>query len=124
MTSTHQVWHRGNDDFGRTMSTVAVADGLLYVADLAGMFYCLDAKTGETVWTHDLKSAIWGSPMLVDGKVYMGDENGNVNIFAHGRQKKIVNTVDMRQPLYATPVAAKGVLYIATKSRLYALEKQ
>lgn len=124
VTSTHQVWRRGDDDFGRTMSTVAVADGLLYVADLAGIFYCLDAKTGEAVWTHDLKSAIWGSPMLVDGKVYMGDENGNINIFAHGREKKIVNIVNMREPLYATPVAANGVLYVATKSKLYALEQQ
>jgi outer membrane protein assembly factor BamB len=121
VTNTHQVWHRGNDDFGRTMSTVAVADGLLYVADLAGIFYCLDIKTGQAVWTHDLRSAMWGSPMLVDGKVYIGDENGHINIFAHGRQKEIVNIVDMDEPVYATPVAANGVLYVATKSKLYAL---
>jgi len=121
VTRTHQVWHRGNDDFGRTMSTAAVADGLLYVADLAGIFYCLDIKTGEAVWTHDLESAMWGSPMLVDGKIYIGDENGRINIFAHDRQKKIVNVVDMDEPVYATPVAANGVLYVATKSKLYAL---
>jgi hypothetical protein len=106
------------------MSTVAVADGLLYTADLAGMFYCLDADTGEAIWTHDLKSAIWGSPMLVDGKVYIGDENKNINIFAHGREKEIINTVNMGQPVYTTPIAANGVLYIATKSKLYALENE
>ena len=124
VTNTHQIWHRGNADFGRTMSTVAVADGLLYTADLAGMFYCLDAKTGEAVWTHDLKSAIWGSPMLVDGKVSIGDENKNINIFAHGREKNIINIVKMGEPVYATPVAANGVLYIATKSKLYVLENK
>ncbi|MCF7975874.1 MAG: PQQ-binding-like beta-propeller repeat protein [Phycisphaerae bacterium] len=122
VTATHQVWHRGNDDFGRTMSTAAVKDGILYTADLAGMFYALDAATGKAHWTHDLKSAMWGSPMWVDGKIYIGDENGKVTIFAHGKTKKIVNIVDMAEPLYATPVAANGVLYVATKSKLYALK--
>jgi outer membrane protein assembly factor BamB len=124
VTATHTVWHRGNKDFGRTMSTVAVADGLLYAADLAGMFYCLDADTGKAHWTHDLKSAIWGSPMLVDGKVYIGDENKNVNIFAHGKHKKIINVVEMGESVYTTPSAANGVLYISTKSKLYAIENK
>ena len=121
VTDTHQVWHRGNEDFGRTMSTVAVKDGLLYTADLEGIFYCLDAKTGELQWTHDLKSAMWGSPLWVDGKIYIGDENRKVTIFAHGRQKKIINTVVMSGPVYTTPVVANGVLYISTKSKLYAI---
>jgi outer membrane protein assembly factor BamB len=121
VTATHQVWRRGGPDFGRTMSTAAVVDGLVYVADLAGIFYCMDAETGQLYWQHDLKSAIWGSPMLVDGKVYIGDENGNINIFAHGKQKQVVGSVDMREPVYTTPTAANGVLYIAAKSKLYAI---
>jgi outer membrane protein assembly factor BamB len=124
VTSTHKVWHRGNEDFGRTMSTVAVTDGLVYAADLSGMFYCLDAETGALQWTHDLKSALWGSPMWVDGKVYIGDENKNITIFSHGRHKHIINIVKMDGAVYTTPVAANGVLYIATKSRLYAVEAQ
>jgi outer membrane protein assembly factor BamB len=122
VTTTHQVWHRGNDDFGRTMSTAAIKDGIVYITDLAGIFFALDAETGKAFWTHDLKSAVWGSPMWADGKIYMGDENGKVTIFAHGKQKKIVNIVDMDEPLYATTVAANGVLYVVTKSKLYAIK--
>lgn len=121
VTTTHRVWHLGNKDFGRTMSTVSVADGLLYAADLAGNVYCIDSKTGKPFWKHDLKSATWGSPMLVDGNVYIGNENGRVTIFKHGRQKEIVNSLDMGEPVRTTPSAANGVLYIATKSKLYAL---
>ena len=55
------VWHYGGDlspkpadavrdyAFGRTVSTCAVHDGLVYAADLDGFFYCLDAKTGQAV---------------------------------------------------------------------------
>ncbi|MFC1762580.1 PQQ-binding-like beta-propeller repeat protein [Planctomycetota bacterium] len=121
VTATHQVWHRGGQDFGRTMSTAAVAQGLVYVVDLAGMFYCMDAQTGKLQWQHDLESAIWGSPMLVDGKIYIGDENGNINIFAQGKEKKVLGTIDMKEPVYTTPTAANGILYIATKSKLYAI---
>lgn len=123
VTKTHQVWHRGDDDFGRTMSTAAVKDGIMYITDLAGILYALDAATGKAFWTHDLESAMWSSPMWVDGKVYLGDENGKITIFAHGKAKNIVNIVDMEEPVYATPVAANGVLFIATKSKIYAISE-
>lgn len=61
--------------------------------------------------------------MWVDGKVYLGDENGKITIFAHGKAKNIVNIVDMEEPVYATPVAANGVLFIATKSKIYAISE-
>ena len=35
-------------------------------------------------------AAIWGSPMVVDGKVYLGDEDGDVVVLQHGNEKKIL----------------------------------
>ena len=59
ITETGAVWHRGDEDFHRTMSTVAIDDDLLYIADLSGFVYCLDANTGEHHWTYDTFAAIW-----------------------------------------------------------------
>jgi len=39
-----------NFKFGRTISTAAVHDGLCYVADMTGLFFCFDAKTGQKLW--------------------------------------------------------------------------
>jgi len=128
------IWHYGgavskedvgkiNRDyyFGRTMSTVAIHDGLLYAGELAGYLHCLDAKTGKKLWEHDMKSALWGSAYWVDGKVYVGTEDGDVWVFAHGREKKKPAKMEMDQVLHSTPVVANGVLYVMSESYLYAI---
>lgn len=128
------VWHYGGLDkredakrdfvFGRTMSTCAIKDGLLYVGELAGYLHCLDAKSGAMHWVHDLKSAIWGSPYWVDGKVYIGTEDGDVFVFAHGKEKKLLSKVEMDQPVRSTPIALNGVLYVMTELNLFAIQEK
>ena len=74
--------------FGRTMSTCAIHDGLVYVAELAGYLHCLDAKTGKKYWDHDLKAKTWSSPYWVDGKIYIGNDKGVMTIFEHGKREE------------------------------------
>ena len=121
VTDTHGVWHFGNEDFGRMMSAAAVAGGLVYITDLAGFLYGLDAETGKPYWRHDLLAAMWGSPTLIDGKIYVGDEDGDVLILKLGKEKQILGELNMGRAVYTTPTAANGVLFISTKSKLYAL---
>lgn len=124
------VWHYGGPApkggprdylFGRTMSGCAVHDGLAYVAELDGFLHCFDARTGEHYWEEDLKAAIWGSPYWADGKIYLGSDDGDIHVFAHGRQKKRLGKVEMEEPIKGTPVAAGGVLYVLTDKHLYAI---
>ncbi len=121
VTESAKVWHFGNKDFGRTISTVAIADGLLYATDLSGFLNCLDLETGKKHWTYDALAAVWGSPYVVDGKVYLGDEDGDVVVLKHGKKMEVLAENVMNDTVYGTPVAVDGVLYIMTRSRLYAL---
>jgi outer membrane protein assembly factor BamB len=110
-------------DVGRTISTVSVADDLVYIAEYAGIIHCLDANTGKLYWKHDSFSRIWGSTLVVDGKVLLGNEDGDLIILDHGKKKPKVKTVDMGAPVYSSPVVANGVLYVATQTHLYAIGK-
>ncbi|MFP6642533.1 MAG: PQQ-binding-like beta-propeller repeat protein [Candidatus Latescibacterota bacterium] len=121
ITETGAVWHLGDKNYNRTMSTVAIHDGLLYTADLSGFVYCLDLETGEKKWTYDTFAAIWGSPFVVDGKVYIGDEDGEVTILQAGPELKVIAEILMESAIYTTPVAEDGVLYIASRNTLYAI---
>src|SRR4029077_603449 len=98
--------------FGRTISTCAIHDGLVYAAEMDGFLHCLDAQTGQKYWEHDLKAEIWGSPSWADGKVYLGAEDGDVYVFAHGKTKKLLGQIAMEQPIKGTPVAVGSVLYV------------
>lgn len=127
------VWHYGGPGvkdaareyvFGRTMSSCAIQDGLLYIAELEGFVYCLDARTGQKLWEHDLKANVWGSPYYVDGKVYLGTDEGDVYIFAAGKEKKLLGQVAMERAVKSTPVAVNGALFIVNDAAVYAIGKK
>jgi outer membrane protein assembly factor BamB len=103
------------------MSTPAVHDGLVYAADCDGQIHCVDAATGEAVWTHDGEGEIWASTFVADHKIYVGTRRGLFWILAAGREKKVLSRISLGSPVSATTVAANGVLYIATMNRLYAV---
>ena len=124
VTTTGAVWHFGDKDYHRTISTVAIHDGLLYAADLTGFVYCLDADTGEHYWTYDTFAAIWGSPFVADGKVYIGDEDGDVAVFRTGKEMELLYEVNMGSAVYTTPVAKNKVLYIASRNTLFAIAEE
>jgi hypothetical protein len=81
-------------------------------------------------------AATWGSPLLVDGKVYIGDEDGDVAIFRHSADPKVAmkdeggslvphyGEINMGNSVYSTPIVAGNVLYIANKSHVFAIANE
>ncbi len=122
ITKTGLIWHY--DKIRRSISTAAILDGILYYADFSGFLHALEAKTGKQLWVHDMLAAMWGSPMIADGRIYLGDEDGDVAVLALGREKKLIAEMNMGSSVYCTPVAANGTLFIANRNQLYALAEK
>jgi outer membrane protein assembly factor BamB len=120
VTETGRLWQAKQVD--RSFSTPAIADGLVYCPDYSGILHCFDADTGAAVWTHDLKSPIWGSALVADGKVYLGTENRRLWVLAAGRDKRVLAEINLGSPSYTTPVVANGVLYVTSQRWLYAVQ--
>lgn len=119
ITKTGQLWHY--DKIRRSISTGAYKDDILYYSDFSGFLHALDAKTGQQLWQHDMLAAVWGSPVVIGDKVYLGDEDGDVIILQHGRTKKQIAEINMGSSVYCSVVAANGSLFIANRNQLYAI---
>jgi outer membrane protein assembly factor BamB len=129
------VWHYSQHDrngdgkidfeeeIHRSIGTVAIKDDLLFIADFSGLFLCMDAKTGQVNWVYDMLAASWGSPLIADGHVYMGDEDGDVVIFNLSKEPhEPIAEINMGNSIYSTPIVANGVLFIGNKTHVFAIQ--
>ncbi|MEO5895135.1 MAG: PQQ-binding-like beta-propeller repeat protein [Vicinamibacterales bacterium] len=119
ITKTGLLWHYG--DIRRSVSTGALFNGILFFSDFSGFLHALDAKTGKPFWKHDMFAAIWGSPIVIDGKVYLGDEDGDVTILNADKVMKVVAENNMGSSVYSTATPANGTLFIVNRNQLIAV---
>jgi outer membrane protein assembly factor BamB len=103
------------------LSTPAIHDGLVFIADCGRRFHCVEAATGKPLWTHDIKGEVWASPLVADGKVYLGTRSGQFLVFAAGREKRLLTDIELGAPVSATATAANGKLFVATMTHLHAV---
>lgn len=133
------VWHYSLNDMNgdgeidfeeemhRSCGTVAIKDDVLYIADFSGLVHCLDAKgnkdgTPILHFLYDMLAQSWGSPLITDGRVYIGDEDGDVTVFEFGKDNnEPIAEINMGTSVYSTPVAANGTIYVSTKDKLFAI---
>lgn len=120
VTKTAKIWdYRG---IHRSISTVSIdpQSGLLFVGDFSGFVHCLDAETGKVYWTHDMKAHMWSSTMVADGKVYVGDEDGDFVVLAASKDKKVLSETNLGSAIYGTPIVANGTVYVQANTHLFA----
>jgi hypothetical protein len=125
-TQKGDVTHSGllwsYDELNATLTTVAIADGLLYVIDEASVVHCLDADSGRKYWTYKVASdrgLLTSALVVADGKVFVGK-----SVLAASKTLKILSTIE--GPAATTspsaPCVANGVLYIVHNKRLWAVQ--
>jgi outer membrane protein assembly factor BamB len=118
---TGRIW--SYDKLDRTLSTVSVSGGLVYVADVAGAVHCLDAETGRCYWVHQTGAETWGSTLVANGKVYLGTKK-SFWVLAAGKRLKVLHEIRLGAAVWCTPVAANGTLFVASQKYLWAVQSQ
>jgi outer membrane protein assembly factor BamB len=67
-----------------------------------------------------MKAHMWGSTFCADGKVYVGDEDGDFVVLAATKEKKLISETNVGAALYGTPIVANGAIYIQSNTHLFA----
>jgi outer membrane protein assembly factor BamB len=123
VTSSHVAWT--NEGTSADVPTPAAIDNKAYVCTDKGKVFCLDVKTGETVWSTELpkhRSGFSASPILADGKIYLTRENGTTYVL-DAKTSKLLATNVLEGFTVATPVLVDGQILLRNKEYIYCIGK-
>lgn len=95
----------------------------LYIVNDRGVATCLDAKTGEVHWSERLGGNFCSSPLLADGRIYVGNREGQMFVFAPGKKYSPLAVNQLDGAIMASPLAVGSGLYVRTDKALYRIEK-
>jgi outer membrane protein assembly factor BamB len=86
-----------------------------------GVATFLDARTGAAVATLRLGGNFSSSPLFADGRIYVGNREGDTFVIAPGTgaEPKLLSTNHLDGRIFATPAAVGDSLYLRTDAALY-----
>lgn len=102
----------------------------LYTMDNSAIVGAFDLKTGAKLWEKTLGTLQKGSPVLADGKLYVGTENGKFFILRPGAtgaevlDEDLLGTGQTPEPIIASPIVADGRVYVTSMDATYAIGKR
>ena len=99
-------------------SPLLVGDELYLIAE-KGVATCLDAKTGQTHWAERLGGNFCSSPLFADGRILIGNREGQTYVIAPGKMYKLLATNQLDGQIMATPAAVDTDLFVRTEKALY-----
>ncbi len=127
---------------GIVRSKPALAGNSIYFASDDGYLYALDARSGAQVWRTDIGNFVardvreklgtstdpkgyddfQSSPLVVDGKIYIGSFDGN--LYAVAADNGLISwTFKAEEKIRATPALADGVVYVGSwDEAMYAVD--
>jgi len=120
VTSSNVVWKlRGH--VGKYASPIVV-DGLIYTAADESFVTCVEAATGQTVWTERIGGNFEASPIYGDGRIYFFNQQGVATVLKPGRTCDILATNTLDDGFMASPAFSGKSLFLRAKTHLYRVE--
>jgi outer membrane protein assembly factor BamB len=121
VTDSHVVWRlkRGAPS---TPTPLLIGDELYFVSD-TGIASCVDAGTGEKHWMERIGGNFSSSPIFVDGKILLLDEDGVATWIRPGKSFETLGKNELPGRTLATPAFLAGAMFLRTDQHLYRFGK-
>jgi outer membrane protein assembly factor BamB len=123
ITQSHKLWSFAN---GPDVPTPVTDGKYFYIVDDRGVMWCLDAKTGQTIWgPQRIKTGTYSSsPVLADGKLYITNEDGLTTVIKAGPKFESLAENDLNDYCLSSPAISDGQIFIRTAQHLYCIGKR
>jgi outer membrane protein assembly factor BamB len=102
--------------------TPVIHDNLLFTVDTESELYCINAVTGETIWSEKIKGKYNSSPIWAGGNVYLSTTRGETLVFESSKSFKKISENKLNGEIWATPAFVNGTILIRTSKGLVKVE--
>jgi outer membrane protein assembly factor BamB len=119
ITSTNILWKKQDELSRNQCLTPVIRDGLIYTVNTRNLLMCIDAGTGEEIWSTHLTSNWDASPIFVNGNIWLFSVKGEVLIIKAGRKYEVVADNKLDSGIWATPAFLRNSVVIRTEKYLY-----
>ena len=119
--SDAEVWRNRLEMF---TSSPTMVDDKVYQVVKTGSLFCLDAKSGKTLWELKLANEqLHASPVYADGKLYVPLFPGEFFVIdVTGDKGKILQKIEVDGNCIGSPTICNGRVYLHTTEKLYAFQ--
>jgi outer membrane protein assembly factor BamB len=120
VTTSHKLYEFNN---GPDVPTPVTDGTYLYIVNDRGIAYCLELKTGKTVYGPErLASGTYSaSPVLADGKIYVTSEDGVTSVYRAGPKFELLAENRMDDYTLSSIAVKDGQLFLRTAGWLWAI---
>lgn len=122
ITETNIKWRLGRLTPKRPSQILLGKD--FFMMDDSGVCSCVDALTGDVIWTERISGAYWASPLYADGHLYFFSQDGKVSVVKASREFELVHETTFDDGFTASAAVAENSLILRSESFVYRIAKQ
>ncbi len=114
--TTHTKW-RNERSMPYVPSPILVGDRLHIIND-SGVYTCLDAMTGDTLFSGRKLGSVYSSPVSIADRIYLFEDSGACTIIQNSSDFKILAKNELSETVQTTPALCHGSLFVRTETQL------
>ena len=124
ITGTNVLWKKRDELSQNQMLTPVIKDGLIYTVNTRNILMCIDAATGEEIWSTHVTSNYNASPIYINGNIWFFSVKGEVLVIKAGRKYEVVAKNQMDSGIWATPAILRNSVIMRTQKYLYRIGRE
>jgi outer membrane protein assembly factor BamB len=124
ITGTNVLWKKRDGLSRNQCLTPVIKDGLIYTVNTRNTLMCIDAATGEDIWSEHVTSNHDASPLYVNGNIWFFSVKGEVLIIKASRKYEVVAQNQMDSGIWATPAILRNSVIMRTQKYLYRIGRE
>ncbi len=118
VSNSHVVWQKREGAY--YVPSPVYKDNLLFTTMTTGRLHCIDAGTGNIIWTENMGPQ-YSSPVIAGGLIYMPKDDGVITVIKPGMNFESIAKNAIGEKMFASPAISNGKIYLRSFQHLFCI---